>query len=68
MFDQRKYTTPEEFADANLDIHGWIYIPDRCADGTVASCKMDVIFGGCGRKYGYWEMLWAKAGMETYVG
>ena len=59
MFDQRKYTTPEEFWEANLDLYGWIYVPNRCADGTVANCKLNVVFGGCGLKSGYIEKLLA---------
>jgi hypothetical protein len=34
-YDQRAYTTEEDFWRANLDINGFLYIPKRCADGTV---------------------------------
>jgi len=50
-FDQRAFTTEEDFWRANLDINGFLYIPKRCADGTVASCKLNVLFYGCGSKY-----------------
>ena len=35
-FDQRAYTTKEDFHMANLDINGFLYVPKKCADGTVA--------------------------------
>lgn len=53
-FDQRAYTTKEDFWRANLDINGFLYIPKRCADGTVASCKLNVLFFGCGKAYRTW--------------
>lgn len=53
-FDQRAYTTKEDFWRANLDINGYLYIPKRCADGTVASCKLHILFYGCGSKYASW--------------
>ena len=53
-FDQRAYTTKEDFWRANLDINGFLYIPKKCADGTVASCKLNVIFYGCGKIYRNW--------------
>jgi hypothetical protein len=47
-FDQRAYTTPGEFQRANLALWGFAYMPNRCLDGTVASCQLNVYFGGCG--------------------
>lgn len=47
-FDQRAYTTEEDFWRANLEINGYLYYPKKCADGTVASCKLNVLFYGCG--------------------
>lgn len=68
MFDQRKYTTPSEFADASLSLEGWLWVPKNCADGTVSSCKMSVVLGGCGSKYDhYWSYITDKPAMETFV-
>lgn len=53
-FDQRAYTTEMDFWRANLDINGFLYVPKRCADGTVASCKLGVLFYGCGKPYTSW--------------
>lgn len=61
-FDQRAYTTEEDFWRANLDINGNVYIPKRCADGSVASCKLNVLFFGCGKKYGNWFDVLAEGG------
>jgi len=47
MFDQRMYTTPREFSRANLDLAGYVYIPNNCADGTSRGCKLNVLFSGC---------------------
>jgi hypothetical protein len=35
MFDQRAYITEKDNMHANLALDGWIWIPNRCADGTV---------------------------------
>ena len=57
-FDQRAYTTEEDFWRANLDINGYLYYPKKCADGTVASCKLNVLFYGCGKAYkNWWDVL-----------
>jgi hypothetical protein len=47
-FDQRLYTTPAEYSRANLAQWGFIYLPDKCAAGTVAQCHLSVFFQGCG--------------------
>jgi hypothetical protein len=47
-FDQRSFTTPEEFQRASLAQWGHLFIPKRCADGTVARCHLSLFFFGCG--------------------
>jgi hypothetical protein len=42
------FTTPGDFAAANLSLWGFLYIPTRCSDGTVAQCDLNIYFAGCG--------------------
>jgi hypothetical protein len=61
LFDQRLYTTENEFARANLDLTGALYIPKQCFDGTIESCKLNVVFGSCVRKYENWWSYFEKS-------
>ena len=47
-FDQRAFTTPEEFAASNMGPWGWLYIPKQCADGTNTQCHLTIWLHGCG--------------------
>lgn len=57
LFDQRYYTGRATFDEANLDLTGWAYIPNRCANNTVEQCKLNILFGGCSTKYPSWNSV-----------
>lgn len=61
-FDQRAYTTPAEFSRAALAQWGHLYVPQRCADGTVESCHLMIYFYGCGGGIRLGEKAEASAG------
>jgi len=68
MFDQRMYTTPDEADRANLSLDGWLWIPNRCADGTNTQCHLSVATGGCGSAYDHWwNIVTDLPGMNTYI-
>lgn len=54
-FDQRSYTNAWDYAVANIGLYGAVYVPDKCIDGTVASCNLNVNLGGCGTKTAFFR-------------
>jgi hypothetical protein len=69
MFDQRMYTTPDEADRANLSLDGWLWIPNRCADGSNTQCHLSVATGGCGNKWDHWwNIATDLPKMNTYIG
>lgn len=50
-FDQRLFTNAWDYSRANMGHWGYLYVPNRCMDGTVDKCHLIVNLHGCGSPY-----------------
>jgi hypothetical protein len=46
-FDQRDFIDATIFETIGLAQYGYVYYPYRCIDGSVESCKIHMVLGGC---------------------